>query len=534
MHVEPESLAQVVADVFPPNEPGGAVALVRGESVLFEACSGLAQLEHVVPWTTRTRTRIYSITKAFCGLAGLRLAELGRLDLDAACLRYAPELGASLAGVTPRHLLTNTAGVRDHEDLLLASGIDWLGSVDLECQIELLARQSRTNFAPGTELEYSNGGFRVFDAVLERAAAEPAREWFRRELLSPAGMSTAELVPYDSEIVPGLAQGYEFAPLGDRARYRLATHYGTSGDGGIVASLEDMKAFDLAVRRDGLAIPDLLPRWSERPVLGDGRRSGYGLGICRQRLYGHDCLHHSGGSIGYRSLYALFPALDLGLVVLANRHPFDVYAFAERLLLAAERELGLGVAFTPLPRADAACVAELSGDFVEPESGRALTFGAHAGWPDVRCASFSGGVAVVARDRIEAALGTSAAVAALERDATGRVNEIRLSTGNARTRFVRADSGGVDPLRADAFEGRYRSDELLADLRIASFDGRAHVVVGAGAVRSHRFPLRRLGPDTFAAGPMSFRVVREGGAGARSLLLHLRAVRYLKLEYVSR
>lgn len=56
--------------------------MLDGETVLAENL-GYADLENRVPVTNETRLGVASITKAFTGLALLKLHEAGRIDLDA-------------------------------------------------------------------------------------------------------------------------------------------------------------------------------------------------------------------------------------------------------------------------------------------------------------------------------------------------------------------------------------------------------------------------------------------------------------------
>jgi len=86
-----QALKAAVADIQRRQRNIGLSALVMlgGETAIAENL-GYADLEHRVPVTNETRFGVASITKAFTGLALLKLHEAGRIDLDAPIQRYVP------------------------------------------------------------------------------------------------------------------------------------------------------------------------------------------------------------------------------------------------------------------------------------------------------------------------------------------------------------------------------------------------------------------------------------------------------------
>jgi CubicO group peptidase (beta-lactamase class C family) len=109
-----QSLSDALADIQRRQRNVGLSALVMldGETVLAENL-GYADLENRVPVTNETRFGVASITKAFTGLALLKLHEAGRIDLDVPIQRYVPAFPVKPGGViTPRLLAAHLAGIR--------------------------------------------------------------------------------------------------------------------------------------------------------------------------------------------------------------------------------------------------------------------------------------------------------------------------------------------------------------------------------------------------------------------------------------
>jgi D-alanyl-D-alanine carboxypeptidase len=131
----------------------------------------------VVPW--------WSFTKTLIAAAALRLAEAGRLDLDAR-LRKRP--------YTLRQLLRHRAGLPDYgalpayADAIAHGDAPW---TDVELFTRLDAESLR--FSPGAGWAYSNVGYLVVLRQLERLCNMGFAEVLRAWVLDPLGLAEARL-----------------------------------------------------------------------------------------------------------------------------------------------------------------------------------------------------------------------------------------------------------------------------------------------------------------------------------------------------
>jgi CubicO group peptidase (beta-lactamase class C family) len=96
------------------NTPGAAVAVVRGDRVVYARGFGVANVETGAPVTADMLFRIGSVTKMLTAAVLVSLSEEGRIALDAPVGDWVKGLGPRLSGVTPRQLLSHTAGVIDY------------------------------------------------------------------------------------------------------------------------------------------------------------------------------------------------------------------------------------------------------------------------------------------------------------------------------------------------------------------------------------------------------------------------------------
>ncbi|MDQ4137584.1 MAG: beta-lactamase family protein, partial [Actinomycetota bacterium] len=158
---------------------GAAVAVyVDGEPVV-DLWGGIADRHTGRPWEHDTLGVAFSCTKGVLALVVLRLAEQGRLDLDAPVARYWPEFAqAGKAAIPVRWLLNHRAGlIALDEDLTLDQALDWAHV------IRAIERQA-PNWEPGTGHHYHTITFgwlvgEVIRRVTGRMPSEVIRELTR-------------------------------------------------------------------------------------------------------------------------------------------------------------------------------------------------------------------------------------------------------------------------------------------------------------------------------------------------------------------
>src|SRR5262245_8623254 len=93
--------------------PGAAIAVVKGDRVVFSAGVGVASVETNEGLRPEMLFRLGSTTKMFTAAALCGLAAEGRIDLKAPVSRHIPGLPPRLSQVTADQLLSHTAGILD-------------------------------------------------------------------------------------------------------------------------------------------------------------------------------------------------------------------------------------------------------------------------------------------------------------------------------------------------------------------------------------------------------------------------------------
>lgn len=336
--------------------PGGAVAVLREGQVLARHSWGYADNARRLPFTPATLFRICSITKQFtCALARALFPDLTALD---APIRAAmPLLGDHAPSAL--HMAHNQSGLRDYWATAMLSGAPVEGHfADAEARA-LIARTASLHFTPGTQFSYCNQNFRLIGEAVEHRTGRDFADLLRAHVFDPAGMPHARLCA-DTFAMPDGTIGYEGTL---DSGFRPAVNNITwTGDAGIGASLDDMIAWEkfIDATRDQ---PDSLYHRLTAPVsFANGAPAGYGFGLGRPMLLGHEATSHGGALRGWRSFRCYLPEPRISVVVLFNHMAAAHQAGIELLRATLETP---DTPQTPPKLPD----TQLPGTYLDPETG---------------------------------------------------------------------------------------------------------------------------------------------------------------------
>jgi N-acyl-D-amino-acid deacylase len=191
----------------PRHIPGGALAVVKDSGLVYARGYGWADREKREPVKPESLFRIASITKPFTSAAVLKLAEMGRLRLDASAvelvgvkpLANGREPDPLLNRVTVRQCLQHTGGWdRDKSgdpmfrSLEIARAVGVPAPARQEAIIQYMLAQP-LDFDPGSRSVYSNFGYCLLGRVIEKVSGAGYEEFVRREILEPMGIKGIRL-----------------------------------------------------------------------------------------------------------------------------------------------------------------------------------------------------------------------------------------------------------------------------------------------------------------------------------------------------
>jgi len=305
---------------------GLAVGVVENGRITFLQGYGETLEGSGDPVTPDTVFRWASCSKGVAATMVAKLAEQGKIDLNAPVANYAPDLKLPNGNeriATVGDLLSHRLGLyRNAYDNKLEEGQDpsvlrtQLGQLDAVC-------------APGTCWDYQNVAYDASSEMVSRVTHMPYEQAVERMLFDPIGMSSG------SVSLAGLESNKSWArphSAGRRPWPMSDTYYKVPGAGGINSDIKDMALWMEAQMGEMPDVVDakVLDTIHAPYVVTPGERgrlrkflerlgtAWYGYGWRSYIYAGHRIVGHRGGIKGYRSLILFDPQKKSGVVALWN------------------------------------------------------------------------------------------------------------------------------------------------------------------------------------------------------------------------
>ncbi|WP_354088240.1 serine hydrolase [Brevundimonas faecalis] len=324
----PERMDRIVRTSVEANEFSGSVLVARDGEVLLDRGYGFANREWLIPNDGDTKFRLGSITKQFTAVAVMILNERGLVDLDAPVKTWLPDAPAAWDQVTVRRLLAHTAGVPN-----FTSFDDFQARKALPDTVDGLIARFRDrplDFQPGEGRKYSNSGYVLLTAVIEKASGRSYADFVAENLLQPLGMTDSG---YDTnaEILPRRASGYTPSAHGvvNAAYWDMSI---PQGAGGLYSTTHDLLKWEQGLYGGRLLSPASLT------LLTTPVRDQYAFGVFAVQAAGNTTIAHSGGLDGFNTYMAYDPVRRTTVIVLGNLNGLAPDSLGASLLGLAREE----------------------------------------------------------------------------------------------------------------------------------------------------------------------------------------------------
>ncbi|MEP7157471.1 MAG: serine hydrolase domain-containing protein [Betaproteobacteria bacterium] len=312
---EADAMAAIVKEVDAAardDQFSGVVLIARNGKVIMEKAWGQADRASKVPVALDTQFRIGSMNKMFTSVAILQLIDAGKLSLDDTVGKRLPDYpNKDVAGkVTIRHLLTHTGGTGDifgpefdKQRLTLKTHADYLK----------LYGERAPGYEPGAQSRYSNYGFVLLGAIIEKISGMSYYDYVQKNIFQPAGMTATASLPENEKVAKRsmgyMKEGGKWVANTDTLPWR-----GTSAGGGY-STAGDLLRFAEALQSGKLVSKPLLAEATRNQA----DRYGFGFGVRadgKWQSYGH-----GGGAPGMNGELRIIPQQGYVLVALSNLDP---------------------------------------------------------------------------------------------------------------------------------------------------------------------------------------------------------------------
>jgi len=314
-----EEFVQAVMERF--EVPGLTLAAVRDGEVVYAGAFGVRNLETGKPMTPECLFHFASVSKPFVATAVVRLAEQGKLDLDAPVTQYLPYFRLDdprHSEITVRQMLNHTSGMSDVADY------GWDSPEVDEGAAERYVRSlvsEKMIAAPGERMQYSNMAFDTLGDVIAKVSGMPFEAYVERHILDPLGMEESTFIYPETR--PALRTSPHVWDQGPSPSEVYPYNRRHAPSSTLNSSVVEMTRWILANlghgELDGTRIlspesHDLM--WTRSVERDDGPSVGLSWFLGRHR--GERLVTHSGGDLGYVSDLVMLPDRGLGVVAACN------------------------------------------------------------------------------------------------------------------------------------------------------------------------------------------------------------------------
>lgn len=300
----------------------GAVLVAKGDKVLLKKAYGLANVELEVPNKPDTRFHIASLTKQFTAMAIMQLEERGLLSLNDPISKYLPDFPKPVADkVTIHHLLSHTGGLNSFFDDE-PNPSRFRQKMSLEQVIDLF-KDKPLEFEPGAKFKYSDSGYILLTAIIEKVAKTTWDRYLDENIFQPLGMKNTGYSSREN-ILKNRAYGHD-AGGKELLNAEPVDISVALGAGALYSTVGDLYLWDRALYTDKLVKKNTVQKIFT-PV-----KNNYGYGWVIDEVAGHKRTWHNGGYPGYNSNITRLISDDVCIVVLGNQFPSSADAIARDL-----------------------------------------------------------------------------------------------------------------------------------------------------------------------------------------------------------
>jgi CubicO group peptidase (beta-lactamase class C family) len=285
--------------------PGLSLAIIKAGAIVRKQAYGFADRDHRIPAAPSTLFQAGSLSKPVSALGALSLVEKRQLSLDQdvnTTLRtwLVPQSELTKdSKVTLRRILSHSAGLTVHgfPGYVAGEPIPSLVQV-LNGQKPANSPAIRVKQTPGTQWNYSGGGYVIMQQLVIDAAGEPFSEFMNKAVLKPLGMTSssysqrfpekftseaavgyrglfASAIKGQWHIYPEMAAAGLWTTAGDLARFAIAIQRSAAGaSNAIISPSLTREMLTRQMNDDGLGV-FLSGSGESLRFAHDGRNAGF-------------------------------------------------------------------------------------------------------------------------------------------------------------------------------------------------------------------------------------------------------------------
>ncbi|PYJ90471.1 MAG: serine hydrolase [Verrucomicrobia bacterium] len=319
-----KELDNYLANLVAENKLSGVVLVAKDGVTVASKVAGIANKATNAPIDLNTKFNLGSMNKMFTAVAIAQLVQAGKLSFTDTVGKQLPDYPNKevAAKVTIHHLLTHTSGLGMYWNDKFMAQRDKLLTV--AAHLPLFASDPLA-FPPGEKFQYSNAGYMLLGAIIEKVSGQDYYSYVQEHIYKPAGMNDTGFYE-PGKPIPNLAVGYTRMSLNGQPQTEIRDNESTreikgGPAGGGFSTAPDLVRFQQALFSYKLLDKAHTELVTTGKVDGPGGKSRYGYGFGDSNSDGKHIVGHNGGAPGIAANLDMFPESGYTAVELMNADP---------------------------------------------------------------------------------------------------------------------------------------------------------------------------------------------------------------------
>lgn len=301
----------------------GQILVAEKGKILSNHAFGYSNKETMKRVTPTTAFNIASLTKQFTASAILWLEQNEKLKTSDTLGKFWDTIPVDKRGITIHQLLNHNAGF----------GRQVVKTVEIISKNELLGKLFSSNLKhkPGSAFQYSNSGYEILAAIVEKVSGISFKEFIRQTFIIPNNLThtyfnTDNLVEINHEIALGYNEWEEVSNC-----YSPPANWNNTGASNILSTAEDLYKWFTLIKTDKILKSIQRNKlFSVSTKTDEDEEYGYGWYIAKTTT-GKQLIYHGGDISGYHSEFRYFPEDDKTIIILTNQELFGFGIFKYRI-----------------------------------------------------------------------------------------------------------------------------------------------------------------------------------------------------------
>jgi CubicO group peptidase (beta-lactamase class C family) len=302
--------------------PGGAVAIIKNNEVIYKNYFGKGNLEYNIPVTNSSLFRLHSLSKIFVSVAVFQLIEQNKISLEDKISKYLKDLPDSWKAIKIKNLLSHSSGLPDMRE-----------ETDPSEEIALKNVYGKEiQFPIGERARYNQTNFWLLNRIIREISGNSFQNYISNQFENESNVCFSNI----SDIIPNRVMEYKPGNIGRLKNYHFLVQDYMYGAGGITMTLDHLIDWDKKLNKNTLINEISKNEMFTKFKYKIGTGFSYGWDV--QSLNGIVSYGFNGGGlVNYRK----FPSKNISIIWFTNgyRRPHNIDNITNRIVGFVDKDL---------------------------------------------------------------------------------------------------------------------------------------------------------------------------------------------------